>query len=224
MDQLEVLKKRIEEQGKTGNDDEDAKRVAKDATKAALFELLLWISGAPKEDLTAEQRHLVDTALVGQDDLKWPLLRALEDPQKYRAFLGLPMTMEQTRKYLCQISVPKLKEILNNIDVSAASSQDLTWVDKVLQFMTGDGRRKKDLGGFVLMDKSVVKAAINKASKRRKELEQASRVAEQASRAAGPQKKVEYEIERDVRVLDHERNEARAAAIGALIDKAVGSK
>ena len=148
--------------------------------------------------------------------LKWPLLRSLSQATNYRAFLGLPQTMEQTRRFLTTVSGKKSEEILvQNLDFAQISNpQDLIWVQDVLQFMTGDGRRKKDLGGFVLQDKGPVRAAINKARNREKQLQQ-------ESKAGKTVKPIEHSMERDIRIVDQERQEARAKDFGSLIDTAL---
>ena len=74
-------------------------QASKDGTKHALFQLLLHVSQASKDELDLGKRQALDNSIHNVVELKWPLLRALEDPSKYRAFLGLPRTMEQTRIY-----------------------------------------------------------------------------------------------------------------------------
>jgi hypothetical protein len=247
LDLLETLQERIQEQQEAikiissddnDNDNEEEKQRAKDRTKSALFALLATISSAAKADLSPETRQQIDTELMSMVNdttatknnvalFKWPLVRALEDPSHhYRAFLGLPKTMEQTRRFLTQISVEKLREILGtNLGLGLASLtnvQEFTWVEEVLHFMTGDGRRKKELGGFVLLDKSVVRGALNHASRLRKDLEKNQRNQAKPSQDNKPaQREVQYELERDVRVIDQERAQARANGIGTLIDDAL---
>ena len=229
---LTTLQERIRGQQEAirsgSDDDEQEKQRAKEQTKSALFALLATISSAAKTDLSPETRQQIDTELMACSNmalLKWPLIRALEHPAAhyYRAFLGLPKTMEQTRRFLTQISVEKLREIFGtSFDLAALPNnvQDLLWVEEVLQYMTGDGKRKKELGGFVLLDKSVVKGAINRASRLRKDLEkQQNQEAKQSQ--TKPRQEVQYELERDVRLLDQEREQARGDAFGTLIDKAL---
>jgi hypothetical protein len=228
LDLLNTLQERIrgqQEAIESKSDNEEEKQRAKEQTKSALFALLSTISNAAKADLSPETRHQIDTELMACANLsllKWPLVRALECPAShYRAFLGLPKTMEQTRRFLTQISVDKLREILGtkHLDLTALTNvQDLIWVEEVLQYMTGDGQRKKELGGFVLVDKSVVKGAINRASRLRKELDKQQN---QAKRTQTKPRQVQYELERDVRILDQEREQARGNAIGTLIDNAL---
>jgi hypothetical protein len=226
LDLLNTLQERIrgqQEAIRSESDDEEEKQRAKERTKSALFALLATISSAAKADLSLETRQQIDTELMACANLallKWPLVRALEYPAShYRAFLGLPKTMEQTRRYLTQISVDKLREILGtNMDLAALTNlQDLLWVEEVLQYMTGDGKRKKELGGFVLLDKSVVKGAINRASRLRKDLEKQN----QAKHPQTKPREVQYELERDVRLIDQEREQARGNAFGNLIDEAL---
>jgi hypothetical protein len=129
--------------------------------------------------------------------------------------------MEQTRRFLTKISSAKLRDILgeNNLDLNAAiNTQELIWVENVLQFMTGDDKRKKELGGFVLQDKSVVRGAINRTIQRRKELEKSAKA---AAKSSSKPETVQYELERDVRLVDQERELARASDFGSLIDKAL---
>lgn len=230
LDLLKDLQERTEEQkeaAKTSNNQEERIKAAKDSTKSALFALLSAISQAPKDVLTPEARQKIDAELMEQTNagtavLKFPLLRALQAPCHYRAFLGLPQTLEQTRRFMTQISAAKLRDILgggDGLDLSNVTDiQELAWVEKVLHFMTGDDRRKKELGGFVLQDKSVVRGAINRAAQRRKDLEKA---AKQAVISARKPVKVQYELERDVRLVDQERQQARASDFGSMIDDAL---
>jgi hypothetical protein len=248
---LKTLQERIKEQQESSSSsksksDENEKQKQKEQTKSSLFALLATISSATKTDLSPETRQQIDTELMACPNLallKWPLVRALEYPTSsssshYRAFLGLPKTMEQTRRFLTQISVDKLREILgtatkHNLDDDLTSTsptttvQDLKWVEEVLQYMTGDGKRKKELGGFVLLDKSVVKGAMNRVSRLRKDLEQKQKQQHQAKEQSSSQttttkpRQVVQELERDVRVLDKEREQARGNAIGTLFDEAL---
>jgi hypothetical protein len=240
LDLLKTLQERIREQQEAiasdNNDNEEVEKQqrAKDQTKSALFALLATISSAAKTDLSPETRQQIDTELMAMVCeksnttknvalFKWPLVRALEDPSHhYRAFLGLPKTMEQTRRFLTQISVEKLRDILEtNLNLGLASLtdvQEFTWVEEVLHYMTGDGRRKKELGGFVLLDKSVVRGAINRVSRLRKDLEKKQHNQAKPSQDNKPQREMHYELERDVRLVDQERAQARANGIGTLID------
>jgi hypothetical protein len=225
LDLLNTLQERIREQQeaiRSENGDDEEKQRAKERTKSALFALLATISSATKADLSPETRQQIDAELMACANLsllKWPLVRALEYPSHYRAFLGLPKIMEQTRRFLTQISVEKLREILGtNLDLAPLTNvQDHMWVEEVLQYMTGDGRRKKELGGFVLLDKSVVKGAINRTSRLRKDLEKQN----QAKQSQNIPREVHYELERDVRLIDQEREQVRGNAIGTLIDEAL---
>jgi hypothetical protein len=229
LDLLKYLEQRIVEQKETVKnscDDEDKIKASKESTKSALFTLFSAISKAPKDVLTPEMRQQIDAELMvltkggGATVLKFPLLRALQDPGNYRAFLGLPQIMEQTRRFLTQVSVAKLRDILgeNSLDLNAATdAQELVWVENGLQFMTGDGKRKKELGGFVLQDKSVVRGAINRATQKRKELEKSVKAAAKNTKP----ETVQYELERDVRLVDQEREQARANDFGSLIDNAL---
>jgi hypothetical protein len=143
-------------------DDETSKNAAKESTKHALFALLKAVS--PKDSLPPERRQEMDMFLMKHATvLKWSLLRSLSHAGHYRAFLGLSQTMEQIRRFLTAAKKSKLGEILvRDVDWSTTSLDTLNWVEQVLQFMTGDGRRKKDLGGFVLQDKGPIRAALKK--------------------------------------------------------------
>eukprot|EP00580_Thalassiosira_gravida_P019854 CAMPEP_0201672446 /NCGR_PEP_ID=MMETSP0494-20130426/32223_1 /ASSEMBLY_ACC=CAM_ASM_000839 /TAXON_ID=420259 /ORGANISM="Thalassiosira gravida, Strain GMp14c1" /LENGTH=226 /DNA_ID=CAMNT_0048154077 /DNA_START=132 /DNA_END=812 /DNA_ORIENTATION=- len=199
---------------------DEAKANAKNVTKAALFTLLHAISIAPKDVLSAEKRDQLDGTLTKHAPiLKWPLMRSLSNPNHYRAFLGLPKTMEQTRRYLTVVSSAKLEEILiKDLDVSIIdNAQDIRWAEQVLSFMMGDGRRKKDLGGFTLRDKGPVRAALNKIESRRKELEEKSEVGKPITK----KNNVQYEMDRDVRIVDAERQATRASGVASLVDDAL---
>jgi hypothetical protein len=65
---------------------------------------------------------------------------------------------------------------------------------------------------------SIVKGAINACVKRQKELEMIKKNA-----TPGPIRLTEnkIEMERDVRIVDQERQQARAAGIGSLVEKAI---
>ncbi|CAB9506587.1 expressed unknown protein [Seminavis robusta] len=220
------LAARIDEQNNAGETDIPT---AKDATKSALFSLLEAVSAAPKDDLPVQVRQQVDDFLMANATiLKWPLLRSLSWPKHYRAFLGLPKTMEQTRRFLTTVSSAKLQDILvHNLDLSevaVGSQQDLVWMQDVLQQLTGDGRRKKELGGFVLLDKNAVRAAINKAKSRQKELQKLKEQADTTAKATKVAKPVHYEMERDVRLVDQERQTARASDLSSLVDAALEKK
>lgn len=197
----------------------DASKVnSKEVTKSVLFRLLQEISVAPKDELSAETRQQLDGLLSKHATiLKWPLLRSLSSPNNYRAFLGLPNVMEKTRRFLTTASSAKLQEILvRDLDISIIENQqDLIWVEQVLTFMTGDGRRKKDLGGFTLQDKGPVRAALNKVKSQCKKLEEKSKVQQTQ------QKPVKYELERDVRIVDAERQSARVGDFASLVDDAL---
>ena len=212
-----VLEAAIASQGQCS---EDEKAAAKDVTKGALFALLKAVSLASKDDLPPERRQQLDDTLMKQDTtiLKWPLLRSLSIATHYRAFLGLPKTMEQTRRYLTTISGgPKLQQILvEDLDASEVDNlQDLQWIEQVLQYMTGDGRRKKDLGGFVLQNKGPVRAALNKLKSRQKEIEAAKKS------ETTMKKPVVYQMERDIRIVDAERQGARASDFSSLVEDAL---
>lgn len=197
---------------------------AKAATKTALFALLRAISAAPKEDLSAEARQLIDELLVSHATiLKWPLLRALSVSEHHRALLGLPETLERTRRGLTTISSAKLQEILVvDLDVARVERpQELAWVEQVLAFLTGDGRRKRDLDGFVLRDKGPVRAALNQAKRRRQVL---ARAEEGRAAASLPKSAACREMEQDVRAADAERHAARARDFASLVDDAVRKK
>ena len=225
----DVLCKLRELQIQSGVANESTKTTeAKAAKAAALNDLLDSVSRAPKAELPESTRAEVDSALVELGvALKWPLIRSLERAASYRALLGLPRTMEQTRRYLTTVADAKLRELFDQglaDDVAkCADSQTLVWVEEVLAFMTGAGRFKKDLGGFELrgQGKNIVKAAINRTKKRRKELEKQSAPA--AERKSNARQK-EYVMDRDVRLEDREREQARSVSMAKMLDQSLSIK
>ena len=173
-----------------------------------------------------EDRESIDAVIMNHaKTLKWPLLRSLEHPGHYRAFLGLPKAMEQTRKYVTEVSESKLNEILlTNLVTNISTTTDpeeLPWIEIVLRYMTGDGRRKKDLGGYILREKGTVRAAINKATKRRQELAAMGETKQHSSSANNLLPSIQPDMERDVRLLDRERQESRTQGIHSMIDDAM---
>jgi hypothetical protein len=143
--------------------------------------------------------------------------------------------MEETRRFLTQISQPKLQEIMKELQtnmnlqhISAISPSELQWIEQVLLYMIGDGKRKNELGGFVLSHKGVVRGAINKAVQCRSDIEHQARkeavaVANNNNKESS-KSEVTYEMQRDVRQIDEERQRARTAAVHALVDDALLKK
>jgi hypothetical protein len=227
-DLLAVVKAKVLALASCG-DDEHVKATAKAAVAEALNNLLMLVAKAPKEVMTASVRSDLDTAILGHvEELKWPLLRGLMRCSLYRAYLGLPCTMEQTRKYFTSISANKTKDILEEgLGASLASCEDsleLQWVEEVLVFMTGAGRFKKDLGGFELKGpgKNICKKMINQAKKRRRALDggiQCVRHGGNCNTGKGAVK-----IERDFRLDECERQSKSKAQIETIFDQALKLK
>jgi hypothetical protein len=219
-----VLKTKI---GQTASDEDD--KEAKAATALALNNLLLRVSQTNKEEMAEKTRLELDAAIFDdREALKWPLLNALKCCAHYRAFLGLPQTLEQTRRFLTCVSANKMGNILEEglgQDLSTCHNpQTLQWVEQVLVYLTGAGRFKKDLGGFELKGpaKNKVKAAINQVNKRRKELEKT--LDTQTKSQSHPINAQDAEMVRDVRLDEQDRESARVSGIESMFDQALSLK
>jgi hypothetical protein len=84
---------------------------AKSACADALHSLLAFVASAPKDELSAAVRAEIDNSIF--DDaatLKWHLLRGLQRTVLHRAYLGLPKSMEQTRRFLTKMPPKKMSE------------------------------------------------------------------------------------------------------------------
>lgn len=217
------------------HDDKAAKASAKAALEESVWALLRLISQAPKEDLPASVRSELDMALLEDAvALKWPLLKGLKYCALYRAYLGLPNTMEQTRKHLTLVSASKCSEILGKgglgADLTACQdAQELRWVNDVLVFMSGAGRFKKDLGGFELKGPSMnsCRQATNQAKKQLQLLEQGeiSKVQNKGDEERKTRLGVgAVYIERDYRLDDAKRAAANAAEMETIFDQAIQLK
>ena len=241
-DLLAVLKTKIvEQQACVDNDDTVAaeKTKVKEATKKAVFDLLFFVSQAPKGDLTELTRSVVDTSLIDDAELlKWSLLHALKHYCLYRAFLGLPKVMEQTRRFLTTISSKKITELLldglcKNMISSCDSNNNMKietiqWVQEVLQFISGAGRFKKQLGGFELQgkNKQILKTVINqmKMLQQRTTLDrEAAVISSNMSSPSGRSRDVQRAnfIDRDIRVIDQEKQTKRELALTSMVDQAL---
>jgi len=231
------------------DDDDDKTKIktkilaAKDATKAALFAILQDVSDDVLKSnklSVIEARNKIDELLMKHATiLKWPFLRSLSNISHYcPSFLALPKTMEQTRRFLTTISAAKVEEILllaavvPNDFSDISNPQELVWAQEVLYFMTGDGRRKKELGGFVLQNKGPLRAVLNKAKSRHSELQIQQQLRCNNEPTTAPQDTnyspepigIAYKLERDVRIIDREREQIRAKNLGILVDSALQKK
>lgn len=240
---LKKLKEVLERQSSVRSDattkgNKEALALAKLDTKAAVVELLLCIASIEKSTLKTEDRekldqelHLLATTKSTGPMLKWPLARALEDRRCYRAFLGLPCVMEETRRFLSTIKPATLEEILKTCIPTVDDNNDscevpddselLGWVEQVLSYMTGDGRRKKELGGFVMVPvgKNALRAAINRAKSQRLAATTIRNSQESTSTTPHTQASAVF-IDRDVRVTDQERQARQSLDLFMLVDQA----
>ena len=231
-DLLATVQAKVQEQQACSNsDDKEAKDRAKDATKVALHNLFHVVSEARKEDMPEQTRKEVDAALVADaEPLKWPLLHALKNCSLYRAFLGLPQTMEQTRRFLTTISTNKITELLQDglckDIITCNNAQTLQWVEQVLDFMSGAGRFKKDLGGFELKgtNKQKLKTAMNQVKKSLKAATAQQTKAQPSSVGANNNNTSSGNFtDRDIRLVDREREAARASGMASMVDQALSS-
>lgn len=205
---------------------------SKDATKASLQSLLVAVSSAHKVDLTEAKRATLDGVLVEHAvALKWPLLHTLCNPASYRALLGLPQTLERTRRHLTTISPAKTTELLSaglSCHVEACGdAATLKWVEEVLHVLSGAGRFKKDLGGCELKgpNKQTLKTVMNKVKKRRKAVMDEEQAVARRSSSSDNKTKQDTAgfIDRDFRVVEREREASRASALASMVDQAIQS-
>jgi hypothetical protein len=108
------------------------------------------------------------------------------------------------------------------------SPPDLVWIEQVLLYTIGNGKRKnKLLGGFVLSHNSVVRGAINKTVQSQNDVElKAIQKGMALANNNNTESKSEatYKMEQDVRQVDEERQRARTAVVHALVEKALVKK
>jgi hypothetical protein len=218
-----------EQQACSDSDDKEAKTRAKDATKDALHNLFHAVSESRKEDMPEQTRKEVDAALVADaEPLKWPLLHALKNCSLHRAFLGLPQTMEQTRRFLTTVSTNKITELLSDglcKDIlTCNNAQTLQWVKQVLEFMSGADRFKKDLAGFELQgpNKQKLKAAMNQVKKLEKAAAAQQTKAQPSSVGANKTSSGDF-ADRDIRLVEREREAVRASGMAFMVDQALSS-
>lgn len=215
------------------------KNTAADAATAevsiALDAVLLRISSTPKEDLPEPIRCRYDVALVDLDGevsaLKRPFLNSLRRSGHYRAFLGLPRTLERVRRYFTGVSLKKAADILEGKkgltrDIQNCTSPDsLQWVEPVLRQLSGEGRFKRDLEGFELSSpvKGKIRAVINIAKKHIKELEKKKNGGGRSGNSRTNAVPAVH-MERDVRLVDQERRVAQSVGMEQMIDKASSTR
>ena len=123
---------------------------ARAALSEALNALLLHVA---TNDCGEEERRELDGALSPDAAaLKGALLKALKVCALYRAFLGLPSLMEETRRLLSAAPAKGAASYLEEAlcaDIDAcADPRALVCVQEVLRYMSGDGKLKKELAGF----------------------------------------------------------------------------
>ena len=123
---------------------------ARAALSEALNALLLHVA---TNDCGEEERRELDGALSPDAAaLKGALLKALKVCALYRAFLGLPSLMEETRRLLSAAPAKGVASYLEEAlcaDIDAcADPRALVCVQEVLRYMSGDGKLKKELAGF----------------------------------------------------------------------------
>jgi hypothetical protein len=197
---------------------------AKSACADALHSLLAFVASAPKDELSAAVRAEIDSSIF--DDaatLKWHLLRGLQRTVLHRAYLGLPKSMEQTRRFLTKMPPKKMSEVLEEKlgeDLTSCTDPlELRWVGEVLTFMTGADRFKKDLGGFELnaAGKNSCRSALNRVKKQKQVLDDAAFVARTAGKPAAPT----FVHERDFRLDDVERDASREAGVESIFERAL---
>eukprot|EP00908_Phaeocystis_cordata_P024603 Transcript_7061.p1 GENE.Transcript_7061~~Transcript_7061.p1 ORF type:complete len:232 (+),score=101.01 Transcript_7061:111-806(+) len=209
--------------------DEAALGDARAALSEALNALLLHVATT---DVPEDDRRALDAALSPDAAaLKGALLKALKVCALHRAFLGLPALMEETRKLLTAApakGVATYLEVELCADIDACTDpRALVCVQEVLKHLSGDGKLKKELGGFELSGpaKKSCRTASNRASKAFIAMEAAQR---QQAMANGQQKPRQFEMDRDVRVEDAELAQARydsnVSGLDKMFDQAMAMK
>lgn len=210
--------------------DDGGKQAARDSTAAALHELLLYVAS---NDVCEEPRRALDNSVnENAMALTGGLLKALKLCKLHRAFQGLPLVKEQTRRLLAD---PKrVKGVASYLEDALCSDIDqcddpraLLCVQEVHRFFIGVGMLKKELGGFDLPApaKKSCRTVVNRAEKAFAALERKNRT---HAVQANAQKPKVYEVEKDFRIEEREEADAQynALAMGmdAMFDKAVQLK
>ena len=196
---------------------------AREALAEAVADLLLDVASRDADEV---ELRALDTALAPHAvDLKGALLKALRVCACARGFLGLPALMEETRRLLCAAPAKGCATYLEDAlaaDIAACTSLPmLRTVIDLLSFMQGQGRLKKELGGFDLPapHKKSCRTALNRATKQIDALEAA-----QAKRSTtiwnptNPAKPSVVEMERDYRLDEAEESTARELGRAAAMD------
>jgi hypothetical protein len=205
--------------------DETSLAEARERMAAAVHALL---SDVATREADEDERRSIDSILAPEAaSLKGALLKALRLCLLARGFLGLPALMEETRRLLCAAPAKGvatyLEEALCKDIVLCKDGRALASVCDLCNFLLGQGRLKKELGGFDLPTphKKSVRTALNRA-KAALDIIEAERRRE--ARAAAVPKPPKYEMERDVRLDDAEdaarREEAQQAAMDKLFAEA----
>ena len=216
-----------------------------DARTALSEALNALLSHVAANDLSEDERRQLDGAL-GPDAaaLKGALLKALKLCALYRAFLGLPALMEETRRLLTAAPAKGVSSYLEealcaDID-TCGDPRALVCVQEVLRYMTGDGKLKKELGGFELSGpaKKSCRTAANRASKKFIAMEAEQRqqaIAGQPPGSSAPGNwNVTYttrttrEMDTDMRVEDAElaraRYDSNVAGLDSMFEQAMAMK
>uniref|UniRef100_A0A7S0NXA3 Uncharacterized protein n=1 Tax=Calcidiscus leptoporus TaxID=127549 RepID=A0A7S0NXA3_9EUKA len=222
-----TINERLSELAQVG---EDRKHAARDAVAEALHALLLHLATS---DCAEQERRTLDSALSEQAlSLKGGLLKALKQCALHRAFLGLPLLMEQTRQLLAGAPAKGVASYLEDAlctDIDACEDpRALVSVQEVHQFFTGVGRLKKELHGVELpaAAKKSCRTCVNRAARAFAALEQKLR--KQAAQTGPASKPKVYEMEKDFRVEEQKELEAqynaREMGLDAMFDKAMQLK
>ena len=203
------------------------------------------LSHVAAKDLSEDERRQLDSALSPDAAaLKGALLKALKVCALYRAFFGLPVLMEETRKLLTAAPAKGVSAYLEEAlcaDIDTCSDpRALVCVQEVLKYMTGEGKLKKELGGFELSGpaKKSCRTATNRASKKFIAMEAEQRqqaIAGQQSGSSAPggwsvtyTTRTTREMDTDMRVEDAELAQARydsnVAGLDSMFEQAMAMK
>ena len=206
--------------------DDSSLTAARASLSDALNALLLLVAST---DVPEAERRALDASLSAEAAaLKGALFKALKDCALHRAFLGLPLLMEETRRLL---TAAPAKGVATYLEVELCASIDackdpraLVCVQEVLRHMAGDGKLKKELGGFELPgpSKKSCRTATNRAAKAFTAMEEERR--KQAIAADGPIKVTIEMPDADFRREDEARYESAVDGVDALFDQAMAIK
>lgn len=190
---------------------------------AEAIELQLVQCGA--NDAMETEVNAIDSALSPHAaDLKGGLLKALRVCACSTGFTRMPLLSEQTRRILCAAPAKGVATYMEALctDIDACTDARTVFKTSALcSIMLGQGKLKRELEGHDLPapHKKSVRTALNRATKRLAELEEAAAKARRESAPPARQAPEDYEMPEDCRKEDAQREAARLAAVDAMFAK-----